>query len=528
MKVKTPSLEKIRYLFKVAKNYKDDIVIDLNECFELSDSYFKITDTLVKKSKTFRTIDHSIISSRKFLTNFTMANVFNKNNIWAKMQINPQIYAKLNNTEVDDIGINEINKILEKNSDTTFQFIKGSNYYTEISKAIKMAQYGTGIFKINEQKSLTKPFSFEFMNYDNIYFSEDALGKPVIVFKVHYPMNKEEFIDRFSQYNHLKIPDFADEFEEKKEFIETMIGIFNESTGMYQYYNAIISKNFEDVYCEEFTEYPRFIIFRWSLEDGGIWGTGPARDNKGLFKKLRDNIEKRERHRDKIVDPPINFIGNINLMYKISLESGAVNYGGSGMQGDSVGVHPINLDKNLIPIDNDIQEQRTAIQNAFLAQPLGTINDSVRSATEQSLRIELFNKEWSTTGELINTEVLYPTFTACYLILRKLGLLEEEDMDDGYIELTELVYMNELTRNTGVEEVQQIVNYYNLVGALFPEYARDILIKPEELAEYAGNKMRIPNRLIRSKDELLAMLQQKEQMQQQIIMSQMNLQGAGE
>ncbi|MGL5715492.1 MAG: portal protein [Paraclostridium sp.] len=537
LELKTPTPEKLKYLLEVAKKYKEDVKSELNECFDLADVYFKIEDSGERKSNKSRSIDFSITDSRKFLSNFTMANVFNRNNAWAKVQISKEVYKRMNDVQGDvaDDYINELNKVLERNSDTTFTYMKGSNYYTEISKAIKQAQFGTGIFKINKIKSKNKPFSFENMGYDNIFFTEDALGKPVIVFKQHFPMNAEELIDSFAGYKE-KIslpPGVSDaEFKNKVSVVEVMVGMFDEESGLYRYYNAVYDKTMTNRLCEEWTNYPKFIVFRWEVESGGVWGNGPARDNKDLFSELKSNKEKRDRHRDKIVDPPGNFYGNIELMYKVRLEPGSINYGGSGMPGDTVGYQPYNLGNNLVPVDQDIVEQREAVRTAFLAQPLGTVNDSVKSATEQSLRIELFNKQWSTTGELINSEVLYPTFLACYMILMEQEVLEDLSQEVGegekkekYLEFSELVYMNELTRSSGTEEVQQVINYYNAVGSVLPEEQRSVLLKTEEFSEYAAEKMRIPRNIIPSKAEIQKQLMQREQERAALIQAQVQAGG---
>lgn len=526
--VKVPSKEKLKYLMDVASKYKEDVKSELNTCFELADVYFKIEDSpSERKNKPAREIDFSIITSRKFLANFTMANVFNRNNAWAKMQINKNTYLKATNQneQIIDSFVQQANKTLETNSTTTFEYMKGSNYYTEVAKAIKDAQFGAGIYKINEQNSNTRPFSFEFMGYDNIKFTEDALGKPVIVFKEHYPMNGEDLVDRFSNYPDFKLPSQTseEEFDQKVNVIEVMIGMFDEGTGLYKYYNAVYTAKFEECLCFRWTDYPVFIVFRWALDSSNCWGTGPARDYKDIFQSLKDNKEKRKRHRDKIIDPPGGFTGNLELMYKVGINAGDINYNGSGLPGDTVGYQPYNLGTNLIPLEQDINEARNAIQAAFLAQPLGTMDDPVRSATEQAMRIELFNKEWSTTGELINTEVLYPTFTACYMILKAKGILLDVELDGegrNYVEFSELLYMNELTRNTGLEEVNQVLNYYGLVGSVIPEDRRDLLIKPEEFADYAADKMRIPKNVLPSKEDLRKTLEERTKQQMALLAAQ--------
>lgn len=515
--------EKIKYLFDTAKKYKEDVKSELNECFELADIYFKIEDSLDKKTNKSRDIDYSIIASRKFLANFTMSSIFNKNNAWAKMQVNEASeLAKSTNKNISVEQFQDINKKLEENSNTTFAYIKNSNYYTEISKAIKMAQFGTGIYKINVQKSDDKPFSFEYLGYENVYFTEDALGKPAIVFKTHYPMNYEEMVDRFSgSFKSFTPPSDLSEGDPKTkvEVIECQIGMLNEETGKYEYYNCVYSKGFDTLLAAETKTYPTFFVFRWEVEGANPWGTGPARDNRELFKSLKDDKEKLARILEKNIDPPLMYYGNIELAYKIRLDAGYINWGGAGTNGNNVGVQQLPVVANTMNLEQQIEEKRAAIQRAFLYQPLGDVRDSQKTATEQSLRIELFNKEWATTGEMINTEVLYPTFTACYEILLSKNLITNSIDNSEKTTNYELVYMNELTRNTGLEDINQILNYYTYVGSVMPETERDLLIKPEQFAEYAADKMRIPKKIIPTTEELKQIIEQRKQQQLQLLMT---------
>lgn len=520
----TPSLNKVKYLFNRCKTYKEDVKSELNEVFEKTDTFFKIEDTGKKEKGKVRNIDYSIINSRKFLANFTMSNVFNKNNRWATLEIDEGAYLASSGTGTElgmDI-IKQVDEVLEENSDTTFKFIQASNYYTEINKSIKDAQVGTGIIKINRMNSTVKPFTFEYQSYDNFYFCEDALGKPIIAFKLHYEMNGEEMIDAFSSFKGFKIPSDTSEndFDKKASVLEVMIGIFDENTGLYKYYHALTDDKVSTKYAEEFLDYPPFIIFRWETVKSSPWGTGPCRDYLDLFKELEDNKAKRAKHRDKIVDPPINYFGNIELMYKANLEAGAINYAGSGIAGDNLGIQPINLSTNLIPLENDIKEEREAVRQAFLAQPLGDITDPVRSATEQSLRIQLFNKEWSGTGELINTEVLYPVFMSCYIILDTMNILSKPEGMEDYLQYSKLSYVNELTKSTGVEEVSNVLNYFNMVGSVVPEQNRQFILKPDAFAGYASEKMRIPNKILYSEEERAQMIAQQEQERQLLIQAQ--------
>jgi len=110
------------------------------------------------------------------------------------------------------------------------------------------------------------------------------------------------------------------------------------------------TEEFEEELVYEVLEYNPYVIFRWQVDSSNPWGIGIGRANKYLIKQLNENIEKRARHRDKIVDPPANFYGDISLRNKVSLKPGAINYGGEWNDANKMGIQPINTGTNCINI----------------------------------------------------------------------------------------------------------------------------------------------------------------------------------
>ena len=146
-----------------------------------------------------------------------------------------------------------------------------------------------------------------------------------------------------------------------------------------------------------------------------------------------------------------------------------------------------------------------------MAQPLGDVGDTKnRSATEMSLRHEMFRKEFSGTYELINTELLEPTFMNAYYILDSKSLLDKLE-NESYINISQIQYINELTRNAGSDEVINAINFYNTVSQVIPEDYRKFVFK---FLDWASKKMRIPLEVLNSKEEVQQLIAQEQQLQQ--------------
>lgn len=510
--------EKLEYYFDNAKKYKEDIRGIYNEVYDYTDINFSIKDSGTVEKQSKRGVESVILKSQNFLCNFIMSSIFSKSGRWATVKVNQEAFKKLSGVDGEAAeGLsNEINKVLENNSDTVYFTNDNTNYYTETSKALlDCIKVGTGIRKIIELKDNTKCFTYAYQNLDNIYILEDNLGKPNIIFKVYVEKNLNDINDLFG-YLPITVPKGLNEekLDEKINIIECVIGVFDEDTSTYKYYHGLFTEAFEEVLYEGELNYNPYTVFRWKINSSNPWGIGIGLENLDLFKELKDLKEKRKKHADKIVSPPLNFYGNIDLINKVSLKSNAKNYGGSGIGGDKYGVEPINIGTNLLPVEKDIEQVKQEIREVFMSQPLGDVTDTKnRSATEMSLRHEMFRKEFSGTYELINTELLEPTFMNAYYIMDGKGLLNTTE-DESYINISQIQYINELTRNAGSDEVINTINFYMTLSQVVPEAQRQFIFKIDELIDWASKKMRVPLDVLNSKEEIKQLIAQQQELEQ--------------
>lgn len=513
--MKKPTIERLLYYFEEAKKYKDDIKSDYNETFELTDNSFSIKDDTTRQKSVTRKVDSVVLECQRFLSNFIMISVFPKSQKWAELKSNIDVIKAIEETDESTAEMikKEIDEVLEKNSETVYRTNSNTNYYTEVAKSVlDCLKVGTGIFKVIELNSTAKPFTYSYQNLDNIFFLEDMQGKPNIVFKRHVEKNLEDLIDMFGI--NLKTPEGLkeDELSEKISVVESIIAEFDEKKAVNIFHHFVHTEGFEQELFYEVLEYNPFIIFRWQVDSSNPWGIGIGRANKYLIQQLNENIEKRARHRDKIVDPPANFYGDITLINKVSLKPGTINYGGEWNDANKMGIQPINTGTNLIPIDQDINDCRERIRRAYMAQPLGDVLETKnRSATEMELRQEMFRNEFSGTYELINTELLEPIFMNAYYILEKKGLLNILENED-YVTHSKIHYVNELTQNSGREYGLRIIDFYNMAAQIMPEDQRGFILKQAEAVENIRDKMNIPASIVNSKEEIMAMIENQRRM----------------
>ena len=159
------TVEKIKYFYEKAKKGKEGITAKYNDVLNYTNVSYTISEEK-SENKATREVEEVISESITTLVNFVMSNVFPRGLRWASLEINETLY---NQGSVDgsqmsnEAKIKEMNTDLEKVTETFFDFLNNSNFYTEASKAIRdSVVLGTGVVKITETEDGQMPFLYKF------------------------------------------------------------------------------------------------------------------------------------------------------------------------------------------------------------------------------------------------------------------------------------------------------------------------------------------------------------------------------
>ena len=508
--------EKLKYYYDKAQKAKEGITEKYNDVLNYTNVSYTISEEKNENTDT-REIEEVVSESITTLVNFVMSNVFPRGLRWASLEINETLYNQ-GNGEAGQISnqnnIQKINGDLETVSDTFFDFLNNSNFYTEAAKAVRDASVlGTGVVKIIEQEDTQRPFLYKYQNLDGFYFLENVFGEPNICFKSIFELTKEDITELYGKQ--ATIPEKAAEDNKTVDLIECVVPNPDDS----KIFNFMVyDAGFETLVFEAKLKYNPFVVFRWALEGNSIWGIGLGILALKLFKDLENFKNLREQQSEKIVNPPLMSTGDKTLANKIILKAGQINYGGTGMSGgldtgfNGLKVEPIFTSQSLIPVDQDILTTKSEIKSLFMSNPLGDLGESKnRSATEVQARMQLFRSRWSGSYELMQQEFMKPTFMAPLIILIEKSIVtlsfEESDLD-----FTVIKYENELSKAGDIEDMQMILSYGNTTLNL-ANIAPQIGIHRERLIEYASKKMRVPIVIQMKQEENEAYSQKIEQQQ---------------
>ena len=488
------TVEKIKYYYEKAKTAKDGITAKYNDVLNYTNVSYTISDEK-KDNKETREIEEVVSESITTLVNFVMSNVFPRGLRWASLEVNETLYNQANGQtgQISNEGnIKNINEDLEKISETFFDFLNNSNFYTEAAKAVRDATVlGTGVLKIIEQEDTQRPFLYKYQNLDGFFFLENMLGEPNICFKSIFEVTKEDIAELYG--DKATIPEKATEENKTVNLIECVIP--DTETKLFNF--IVYDTSFETVVFEMQLKYNPFVVFRWALEGNSIWGVGLGVLALRLFKDLEKFKELREKQSEKIVDPPLVVSGDKGLINNIVLKAGQLNYGGTGMSGglntgfNGLKVEPIFTSQSLIPVDQDIMTTKAEIKSLFMSNPLGDLGESKnRSATEVQARMQLFRSRWSGSYELMQQEFMKPTFMAPLIVLIEKSILTLS-FDESDLDFTVIKYENELSKAGDIEDMQMILSYGNTTLNL-ANIAPQIGLHRERLIVLSSKKFRVP------------------------------------
>ena len=514
------STDKIKYFLDKAKEAKKGITEKYNEVLNYTNVSYLISEEKSESSDN-REIEEVVSESITTLVNFVMSNVFPRGLNWASLEINETLYNQASGDTkkvTETAKVESINAELEKMSETFFDFLNNSNFYTEVAKAVRdVVVLGTGVIKLIEQTDTQRPFLYKYQNLDGMYFLENMLGEPNVVFKSLFQMTKEDITELYG--DSATIPSKAQEENKTVDLIECVIqSLEDKSIFIFSVYDS----NFETLVHEVELKYNPFVVFRWSLEGNSIWGVGLGILALKLFKELQKFKELREKQSLMIVEPPLMATGDKGLINNIVLKPGYANYGGTGQNSpmgngfNGLDIKPIITSQSLIPVDQDINTCKYEIKSLFMSNPLGDLGESKnRSATEVQARMQLFRSRWSGAYELMQQELMKPTFLSPLRILIDRSILslsfEESDLD-----FTVIQYENELSKASDIEDVQMLSTYGNSALNL-ANVAQQVGLNREKTVGYISKKLRVPLEIKLTEEENLEQSQRMQEYQDKIM-----------
>lgn len=403
---------------------------------------------------------------------------------------------------------------LDNLRDIIFSYLHASNFDVQISESFLDLGVGTGALLV-QKGTKQKPFRFVSVPLSQLYLEESSDGRIGAVFRKHsVPIRSIKEVWPDAKLSESMKEALSSTPDSKIELIEMTIPddvIVKKDTGTgsgkkvktkvkgFRY--TLVSEKDSHELLNKPMEYSPWVVFRWSVMPGEVYGRGPLLQSLPDIKTLNKAKELTLKNAAMAIAGAWTVrddgVININTMSiypgcKIPVESNG------GSFGPSIDRLPENGNFNVS--DLIIKDLQRAINDMLFAEPLGPIDLPVKSATEMSLRQQELSKRTGSSFGRLNFEMVGPLTNILIYILGDLGIIELNDYsdDDGVITVQ---HISPLAMAQDEEELMALMRWAEWLKNTFGEQMAMMMMKPDKLASRASKLMNIPSDVVPSDEE---------------------------
>lgn len=391
-----------------------------------------------------------------------------------------------------------VDKSLEAFTKVFFSEFNQTNFYTEINPAFMDCGISTGVIQLEEE-----PFTSETPAYwiniplDEIAFEKSLKGRLVNCWR----KLKMEGGQIAGKWPKARIPQKLQEMitKDPNKDVDLIMGHIKNN----KVFDVVLIWE-KDILLKESFNTQRIIPFRLNAFPKETFGRGPG-----------------------ILALPV--IRDVNTIQQLIIENAALNVAGMyTARSDSTfnpytftvsagGIIPVSSNDNSNPtikrLENSgdlymgqlvIEEMQDAIRKAFFVDPMGDLSDPVRSATEQTIRMQEFLKDQGAAVGRLRTELVNPVVLAFIDVLKARGKLPKVKIDGKEVKI---LHNTQLVQAEKQDDYVALTNFLSGVAAtLGPEVLMGT-VKVEDVPEGMADMLGVSSRYLRDKTERAKIIQ---------------------
>lgn len=422
---------------------------------------------------------------------------------------------------------------LDEVTNIMFSSVQNSNFDTQIAEAFSDLAVGTAALLCTKGEDEKTPLRFMCIPLHELYLEEGPHGRIDTVFRKH----KMEIRNIQETWQDVKISeDLARRIEQQPSSQEVFIEctypakveiekmepddqgrvrkVIKKING---FVYIVIHEASKQIIVERQQESSPWIIFRWSVAPGEIYGRGPALfalpDIKSI-NKTKELILKRA----SIDAAGMWMVKEDGVMNLENIQMGPhalipVMETPGGMGSPSIAPLPIpgGMDVSQMVI-NDL---RTSINEIMFADPLGPIDLPVKTATEVAYRQQELAKRIGSAFGRLQYELITPLINRILFVLNEWNLLPTEGDSikiDGRI--LSVKHESPLAAAQDQESLMAIQQFIQFLAGTFGPQMSMVLIQPDKVIQHMAKYLNIPADIQLTQDQLDAVKQKIAQMGQ--------------
>ena len=430
----------------------------------------------------------------------------------------PWFHLKLRDDEINQNR--DVQLWLEDSARRMYDVFNESNFNTEVHELyLDLCSVGTGAIFVEEGNNGFEKDGIHFncLHIAEYFIQENVNGQVDTLYR-KYKLTARQAIEEFGEENiGEKIieaaknkPDkqfsFIHAVEPTKDY-ERSTGKSNTKLPFHSCHVCVEDKMV--VRSGGYNEFP-YLVPRWSKATGEIFGRSPSYNALPDIKTLNKAVEIGLKAWAKAIDPPL-LVQDDGVIGRVRMTPAGITV----VRSDGA-IKPLQIGSNWQITDLKENQLRTAIRQAYYSDQLQLQEGPQMTATEVQVRYELMQRLLGPTLGRFQSEFLNPLIERIFGIMFRAGaLLPEPEMLKG--QQIDVEYVGPLARSQRMEESVAIERVYGLaMNVVQVDPAIMDNINHDEAIRLRAKLLGVPKTVLRSKDEVMEMREQRAEQQAQM------------
>lgn len=394
---------------------------------------------------------------------------------------------------------------LDKITDKVFEYIHRSNFSSRIYEAFIDFGISTGTITC-EYDVVRDELVFNSVPLSQLYLSPGPNGK----ISDHWREHSVEGENLLLMWPEADLDEetakkIKDKPQEKHQVVEGCLYHQDE-----YHYVVMLAKKKRIIFNQNNGETSPFISFRGMVIPGEVYGRGPIMQVLTDIKTL--NVVKEFELTAAAIAASGAWTGRDDGVfnpYTVQVAPGVVIPVGSNDSGNpTIAALPMNFDFNVNHIV--AEELRNSINKALFAEPIGTMDDPTKTATEMQIRYQMNLEEASAFFARLQTELVEQVTARVVYLLQKEGIIPPIKVDGKDVGVK---HTSPIARVMDIEDIQNLQRSIEAT-AMLGDQAVAMTYDVDAVGKYIGKKFGVDPELLRTDAEREEMKQQMQQMAQ--------------
>lgn len=399
---------------------------------------------------------------------------------------------------------------LQEITDTFFFYLRQSNFDLVIHEAFTDMAISLGVIQVNEGPD-DEPLIFSCIPSACVGIECGPRGDITAFFRDWWGVHEYHAMDLWG--DDFTVPQSIKKNGEELYMDLYEITYYDYKDKIYKYY--IIEKSTSEICYEKEEKSWEWIGFRWSKLPGEDFGRGPVLSAlpaaSTINKAMQDELSLAAL---KCAPPIMAVTENVINPYTFKIAPNEIIRVMPGTGGDwPLAPFPVAGDIQFVSlIVNDLRGQ---INEIMMAQPLNMpLKGPVRTATEVAMTQNELRENAGAQFSRVQKELFDPLVKRIIWILEKKGFIQPLEIDGKIVALN---YTTPLMLSKNQVDLQNMTHWFEIMAAMFTPGVAMNALDAAKMPRWIGEKLNVELSLIKDEGEILALMQQGQELAEQAI-----------